>query len=118
MPSNVGVAAGNIDRPSRYKRESLVEQNLWLIRLRWIAAVSIVAAALLSSYVFPVLASAVPIYIFAGVLLLCNIIYYCVATKKPESAGPKETVLGMLQVEVDLVILTAVSSFPSFGSAP
>lgn len=42
-----------IDKPSRCTQEVLFEQILWLIRLRWIAVGSIVAAVLVGSYVFP-----------------------------------------------------------------
>jgi signal transduction histidine kinase len=58
-----------------------------------------------------VLKSAVPIYICAGTLLLFNICYFCVANKKPASAGLKDIVVGMTQVEADLVLLTVVLHF-------
>ena len=102
-----------IDKPNRCSREVLAEQILWLIRLRWIAAGGIVAAVLVGSYVFPypLLPSPTPIYICAGILLLCNYFYFCVATKKKPYAVPKDIVLAMVQVEADLVILTAVLLF-------
>lgn len=102
-----------IEKPSRCTREVLVEQILWLIRLRWIAVGSIVAAVLVGSYIFPypLLLSATPIYVCAGILLLCNILYFSVATKKAADAGPKDVVLAIIQVEADLVILTAVLLF-------
>ena len=104
---------GIIDKPNRCSREVLAEQILWLIRLRWIAAGGIVAAVLVGSYVFPypLLPSPTPIYICAGILLLCNSLYFCVATKKTSYVMAKDTVLALLQVEVDLVILTAVLLF-------
>ncbi|MHC4266364.1 MAG: two-component system sensor histidine kinase NtrB [Planctomycetota bacterium] len=71
----------------------------------------LVTACLVSSYIFPVLKSAVPIYICAGTLLLFNICYFCVANKKPASAGLKDIVVGMTQVEADLVLLTVVLHF-------
>jgi len=113
MAVKVSVVAGAFDRPSRCKREVLVEQVLWLIRLRWIAVGAIVAVVLIANYAFPypVSANAVPIYICAGVLLLCNIFYFHVATKKTADATPKDIVLAVAQVEADLVILTAVLHF-------
>lgn len=113
MASNIGAVAETMDRPSQCTREVLVEQVLWLIRLRWIAVGGIIAAVLVGSYAFPypVLTSAVPIYICAGVLLLCNVFYFWVATKKTADAGPKDVVLAMTQVEADLFILTAVLHF-------
>ena len=111
MAMNISAAAYGFDRPSQCTRKVLVEQILWLIRLRWIAVGALVTAGLIGSYVFPVLTSAVPIYICAGGLLLCNVFYFWVATKKTADAGPKDTVLGMVQAEADLIVLTAVLYF-------
>ena len=65
--------------PTQRTQEVLVEQVLWLIKLRWIAVGGIVIAAFTSNYAFsyPLLTTAVPIYACAGLLLLCNIIYFC-----------------------------------------
>ncbi|MBC8468683.1 MAG: GHKL domain-containing protein [Planctomycetes bacterium] len=102
-----------LDKPNRCSRETLAEQILWLMRLRWIAAGGIVAAVLVGSYVFPypLLPSPTPIYICAGILVLCNYLYFYVATKKTSYFMAKGTVLALIQVEVDLVILTAVLLF-------
>ncbi|MHC4648006.1 MAG: sensor histidine kinase [Planctomycetota bacterium] len=106
-----GRESETTDRPIRCSREVLVEQILWLIRLRWIAVVCIVAAALVGRYVFPVLVTPIPVFICAAVLLLSNVLYLLVATKRVDRAGGKDTVLGMVQVELDLIILTAVLHF-------
>lgn len=113
MATNITTIPGIFNRPSQCAREILVEQILWLIRLRWIAVGVMVAAALISNYAFPysVLVDAVPIYVCASILLLCNVLYFWVATKKTVNAGPKDIVLAMVQVELDLVILTAVLHF-------
>ncbi len=111
MATKVGAIAEVMDRPSQCTREVLVEQILWLIRLRWIAVAGLVGAGLLGTYAFPVLVNTVPIYTCAGILLLCNVFYFAVSTKKTADAGPKDVVLAMVQVEADLVILTAVLHF-------
>ena len=111
MGLKIGTASDTFDRPSQFTREILVEQILWLIRLRWIAVGGIVVAGLVGSYIFPVLASAVPIYVCTGILLLTNIFYFWLATKDTANAGPRDVVLGMVQAEADLVILTAVLHF-------
>jgi signal transduction histidine kinase len=100
-----------MDKSSQCTREALVEQILWLIRLRWIAVGALIASALLGRFVFPVLAAPIMIYVCAAVLLICNIFHFLAATKKPENAGPRDIMLGMILVEVDLIILTAVLHF-------
>jgi signal transduction histidine kinase len=111
MAPNVSWALEMVDRPSRCTQEVLVEQLLWLIKHRWIAVLGIVAGGVIGSVVFPVLMNPVPIYVCAGALLLCNVLYYLAATKTGVGAGLKDLVLAMVQVEVDLVILTIVLHF-------
>jgi PAS domain-containing protein len=65
----------------------------------------------MGTYVFPVLADATPIYACAGLLLLSNILYLLAATKQASQASRKDLVIGLLQVEMDLVLLTAVLHF-------
>ncbi len=102
-----------MDSTNQYERESLAEQNLWLIQLRWIAVVGVVTAASVGYYVFPVpvLITPIPIYICAGVLLLSNILYYLAATNGVFGVKPKALVLGVVQAETDIVVLTAVLHF-------
>ena len=101
------------DKSNQYRQNVLAEQILWLIRLRWIAAGGIVIAVLGGSYVFPypLLPNPKPIYICTAILLLCNYLYFIIATKKTSYFLVKDTILAMIQVEVDLVILTAVLLF-------
>ncbi|MHC4737155.1 MAG: hypothetical protein ACYTDW_22345, partial [Planctomycetota bacterium] len=100
-----------VDKPSQCTREVLVEQILWMIRLRWIAVGGMVAVTLLCSSVYPVLTNPLPIYICAAVLLGSNIVYFVTATKRAKDARPRDLVLGTIQVEADLLILTAVLHF-------
>jgi signal transduction histidine kinase len=100
-----------MDKPSQCTREVLVEQILWLIKLRWIAIGVILAATLLGSYVFPVLTAPNMIYICAVVLLICNVVYFFIATGKPEDAKPGNLIFGLVQVEVDLFVLTVILNF-------
>jgi len=104
--------AGDLrDKPSQCTREALAEQIRWLIRLRWIAVGSIVVACLMGTYVFPVLANATPIYVCAGLLLLSNILYFVVARRHFSRPGRRDIIIGTIQVEADLVLLTAVLHF-------
>lgn len=101
------------DKLNSYTNEVLAEQVLWLIRLRWIAVLGIVVAVLVGSYVFPypLLPTPIPIYLCAGILLVVNSLYFCTATRKISFFALKDNVIAMIQVEVDLVILTAVLLF-------
>ncbi|MHC4203415.1 MAG: hypothetical protein ACYSTT_02105, partial [Planctomycetota bacterium] len=105
------VIIKHMDKSSQCVRESLVEQILWLIRLRWIAVVVLTASALLGQFIVPVLASPMMIYACAAVLLICNIFHFLAATKKSENGGSRDILSGMILVEVDLIILTAVLHF-------
>jgi signal transduction histidine kinase/PAS domain-containing protein len=111
MPFKFDLTTNRMDKSSQCTREALVEQILWLIRLRWIAVGALIVSALLGRFVFPVLAAPSLIYVCAMVLLICNIFHFLAATKKPENAGPRDILLGMILVEVDLIILTAVLHF-------
>ncbi|MHC4571737.1 MAG: two-component system sensor histidine kinase NtrB, partial [Planctomycetota bacterium] len=111
METKLRIVAHDSDKRSRCSREALVELIIWLIRIRWIAVGGIVTATLAGTYIFPALASTQPLYICAGILLLCNIFYFRLAPKKTVDAGPKDIVLGIVQIEMDLVILTAVLHF-------
>jgi signal transduction histidine kinase len=111
MSVESGSIINHMDKSGQYKHEALVEQILWLIRLRWIAAGALIASALLGRFVFPVLSAPIMIYACAAVLLICNIFHFLAATKKPENAGPRDILSGMILVEVDLIILTAVLHF-------
>lgn len=52
-----------------------------------------------------------PIYGCAGLLLLCNALYYYVASHGGARSKEKGIILGMVQVELDLVIVTMVLYF-------
>ena len=100
-----------VEMPSQCSREILVEQTLWLIRLRWLAVACIVAATTAGRYVFPVLIATGPVYVCAGVLLACNVFYFWKANRRAESAGRRDVAFGFIQIEIDLLILTAAFHF-------
>ncbi len=90
---------------------SLADQILWLISLRWIAVSVVVAGTLVGTYLFPVLVDARPLYAAATLLLACNVSYAVVARRACRSRQRNCVVLAMVQMEVDLLILTAVLHF-------
>jgi signal transduction histidine kinase len=67
-----------------------------------------IAVALLANRLFGVLTDVVPIYGCAAALLVSNILYFLAATKEPEKASSRDLLLGIIQVELDLLILTVV----------
>lgn len=111
MTANICVATEMIDRPNQYTRETLVEQILWLIKIRWPVVPGIVVACVMGSHVFPVLTDAALIYVCTGILFLANVSYFLAATMKVADSGSKEAILEGVQAEIDLVILTAVLHF-------
>ena len=92
-------------------RAGLVDQILWLISLRWMAGALVVAGALLGTLVFPVLTRSAPLYVVAGVLLGCNVVYAVAARGIDRATERKRLILAILQIEIDLLALTAVLFF-------
>lgn len=92
-------------------REVLIEQLKWLVLLRWFAITGIILAGVICSTFFPILNSPRPIYVCAGVLLLCNIGFFILTERrfiKPAIGGIS---LAMVQLEADLIILTLLLHF-------
>lgn len=90
---------------------TLVDQILWLISLRWMAALLVVVGALAGTWVFPVLEHSGPLYAVAAVLLVCNLLYAVVARRIDRAPQQQKLILAMVQIEVDLLVLTAVLFF-------
>jgi signal transduction histidine kinase len=91
-------------------RGVLVDQLKWLIFLRWFAIFGIVITGLVSSTLFPVLYSPIPIYACAGILLVCNLVFLLLTSGhsvKPD----RVTFLAMVQLEIDLAVLTLLLYF-------
>lgn len=77
----------------------------------------IVVATTAASYIFPVLVTPLPIYGCALILLLCNCLYFWTITQ-PNRTEQKDMMLGVIQAEVDMVILTAVLHFSGSVTNP
>jgi signal transduction histidine kinase len=91
-------------------RGVLVDQLKWLIFLRWFAIFGIVITALVSSTLFPVLYSPIPIYACAGILLVCNLVFLLLTSEHSVRPG-RVTFLAMVQLEIDLAVLTLLLYF-------
>jgi signal transduction histidine kinase len=92
-------------------RGSLADQILWLISLRWVAVALVVVGTLLGTHLFPILLDPRPLYAAAAVLLVCNLAYVLAAGsfRRGRQGGP--VALATVQMEVDLLVLTAVLHF-------
>ena len=91
-------------------RGVLVDQLKWLIFLRWFAILGVVITGLVSSTLFPVLYSPIPIYACAGILLVCNLVFLLLTSGHSVKPG-RVTFLAMVQLEIDLGVLTLLLYF-------
>ena len=91
-------------------RGVLVDQLKWLIFLRWFAILGVVITGLVSSTLFPVLYSPIPIYACAGILLICNLVFLLLTSGHSVKPG-RVTFLAMVQLEIDLGVLTLLLYF-------
>jgi len=110
MLFQIGGFSDKLDGAGR-SRTSLVDQILWLISLRWMAVLFVVGGTLAGTLVFPVLTSSTPLYVVAGILLVCNILYAGAAWHVDRATRRRRLVLAMVQIEMDLLVLTAVLFF-------
>jgi PAS domain S-box-containing protein len=90
---------------------SLADQILWLISLRWVAVVLVVVGTLVGTHLFPVLVDTRPLYAAAAILLACNLAYVIAAGSSRRGEQRNPVTLAMVQMEVDLLVLTAVLHF-------
>ncbi|RPJ35670.1 MAG: hypothetical protein EHM35_09070 [Planctomycetaceae bacterium] len=95
---------------------SLADQILWLISLRWVAVGLVVIGTLSGTFLFPVVVAPQPLYVTAVVLLACNVGYAIAAARSRRGRRGGPVTQAMVQMEVDLLVLTAVLHF-SGGTA-
>ena len=60
---------------------------------------------------FPVLHSPIPIYACAGILLVCNLVFLFLASGQFVKSPARVASLAMVQLEIDLLMLTALLYF-------
>lgn len=106
MVTNMDMVDIDTKKQPVFMRGVLIEQLRWLIRLRWFAIVGVFSAGLVCTYVFPIVKSAAAIYAVAVLLLACNLFYLWLTTRHPPRPGPVINAFGMVQVELDLFVLT------------
>ncbi|MFC1653109.1 hypothetical protein ACFL3F_05255, partial [Planctomycetota bacterium] len=118
MADDVDITVGAFDGPIPYGHAVLHTQLHWLIDLRWLAIVGIAIAVSLGKYVFTALDNVLPIYGCATLLLACNLVYFQLISRSRPFSTTKAITLGMVQVVLDLAILTAVLYFSGGLSNP
>ncbi len=97
-----------LNPPTIHRDTVLVEQLRWLVELRWLAIAGIAVAITLGKYRFLALGNVLPIYGCAVLLLVCNLLYFLMISKLRCWSQSGARIFGLIQVEVDLIILTAV----------
>jgi signal transduction histidine kinase len=107
-----------LNRPTPYRDAALAGQLRWLVELRWLAIVGIAVAAALGKHLLLVLDNVRPIYVCAAWLLVCNLVYFLILAGSKPLSRIGALVFGLMQVVLDLVILTAVLYFSGGLSNP
>ncbi len=80
--------------------------------MRWFAVSGIVVVGFIcSSNLFPVLQSAVPIYVCAAILLACNILNLLLLKRKVFGRSGLDAVFAVIQLVFDLLLLTTLIHF-------
>lgn len=102
-----------ISRPSQSEsRQVSAEQLRWLIDLRWIAVVGILAMSWIAHGIFPVIDHVGPVLICGLILGLCNAAYFATTRRlKGMNRGSRGLGFALVQIELDLLILTALLYF-------
>jgi len=96
-------------------QESLIERNLWLIRLRWIAITGVIFTVLFASQIIKLFLPTLPLYAIALILGLYNLIFFILMgrIKKKESPDIFFTAnrIANLQISFDLTSLAFLIHF-------
>jgi signal transduction histidine kinase len=97
---------------SAVRDDSLAQRAHWLIRLRWLAALSVAGSTFACTRVFGIALQVAPLYGIAVLLLVYNAILFALLRRL--AAGPGERGVKRLidfQIAADLVILTFLLHF-------
>lgn len=108
MAQDQNITIEILNRPTSYRDVDLIEQLRWLVELRWLAIVGIAMAITLGKYLFLALGNVLPLYGCAVLLFVCNLFYFLMVSKSKPWSRTGALAVGLIQVELDLAILTAV----------
>jgi len=100
-----------LKRSEPYRHDSLIEQLVWLIQLRWLAIAGILVCTLTASYVFHAITLIRPVLVCTAILLLTNLMYHGLARWYGPWTRRRAILFGMAQIELDLCLLTLVLHF-------
>jgi signal transduction histidine kinase len=94
----------------------LRDRNSWLVGLRWLAALGLVAATTVARYVFDMPVEARWLYVVAVVLVVYNAIFRTVARRRADGAPAeeqlaRERLIATAQIAIDLAILMMMLHF-------
>ena len=96
----------------------LQEQIAWLIRLRWLAVAGLIVVAAPSGHIFNVVADIWQLLTLTMILLASNILYAVVERGTRSRSGWSNRMFALVQVEADLLILTALLHFAGGPANP
>lgn len=113
MPTKIDLVTKDDQSLPTLMRGVVIEQLNWLISVRWLAVLGITGAGLACQYLFPepLLKSSYPIYVCAIILLASNIAYLFAARKLADATARRNIIFGIVQINLDLIILTILLHF-------
>ncbi len=113
----VGIAPEvGSERIAYWRLVELGQRNRWLVRMRWLAAGGMAAAAVVGRWALGVPVPVGAVFALAAVLAALNAVLFAL-TRRPASREEverrrrRETALATVQIAADLVVLTALIHF-------
>ena len=100
--------------------EELVDSVAWLIRLRWIASIGVIAAVGFVSLSFHLEFPFVPLMVIGGIVFLYNIVFYLINRQFRKTNAPVESYrkLAFVQVGFDWVAMILLIHFSGGIESP
>jgi signal transduction histidine kinase len=129
-PSNLGVSPSNAGPPPDPKGsvagrrvlidEELVDSVAWLIRLRWVASLGVLAAVWFVSLSFNLTFPFLPLMVIGGIVFLYNIVFYLINRHFRTTGASIEAYrkLAFVQVGLDWVAMILLIHFSGGIESP
>lgn len=102
MKKDAQVVAASISR------EDLYERLHWLIHLRWLAAIGLLATILFARFLLQLVPAIGPLLLANGALVAANVVYFCLWGRWRDASTRRLVRFGVAQTIFDYSILTVV----------